>query len=123
MADETKITSGSLIPAEKSQRHQRLQSPRREARSCGRHHARQGERPGRATPSCRFGGCLGIGDKHWPLPWSSLNYDTSKDGFVVDLDKEEAREGTELRFPTTFRWTPDYGRIVDRYYNAPSYWS
>jgi hypothetical protein len=21
-----------------------------------------------------------------------------------------------------FRWTPDYGRQVDKYYNAPSYW-
>jgi hypothetical protein len=20
------------------------------------------------------------------------------------------------------RWTPDYGRQVDKYYNAPSYW-
>jgi len=22
-----------------------------------------------------------------------------------------------------FRWTPDYGRQVDKYYNAPTYWS
>jgi hypothetical protein len=21
-----------------------------------------------------------------------------------------------------FRWTADYGRQVDKYYNAPSYW-
>jgi hypothetical protein len=21
-----------------------------------------------------------------------------------------------------FRWTPDYGRQVDKYYNAPTYW-
>jgi hypothetical protein len=21
-----------------------------------------------------------------------------------------------------FQWTPDYGRQVDRYYNAPTYW-
>lgn len=21
-----------------------------------------------------------------------------------------------------FQWTPDYGRQVDKYYNAPTYW-
>src|SRR6478735_1698359 len=34
-----------------------------------------------------FGGFLGIGDKHHPLPWSSLKYDTQKEGYVVNLDK------------------------------------
>ena len=34
-----------------------------------------------------FGGFLGIGEKHHPLPWSALTYDQSKEGFVVNLDK------------------------------------
>jgi len=69
-----------------------------------------------------FGGFLGIGDKHWPLPWSALNYDTSKEGFVVDLDKKKL-ENAPSYDEDDFRWTPDYGRSVDRYYGAPSYWS
>ena len=33
-----------------------------------------------------FGGFLGIGDRHYPLPWEKLKYDTNMGGFVVDLD-------------------------------------
>ncbi len=36
-----------------------------------------------------FGGFLGMGEKHHPLPWSSLKYDTGKEGYVVDLDKKQ----------------------------------
>ena len=35
-----------------------------------------------------FGGVLGMGEKYHPLPWTALDYDTDKDGFVVDVDKE-----------------------------------
>jgi uncharacterized protein YrrD len=34
-----------------------------------------------------FGGVLGVGAKFHPLPWTALDYDTDKDGFVVDIDK------------------------------------
>lgn len=35
-----------------------------------------------------FGGFLGAGEKHHPLPWKVLDYDPGRGGFVVDLDKE-----------------------------------
>lgn len=35
-----------------------------------------------------FGGFLGMGDKHQPLPWSVLNYDTEQGGYVVDITQE-----------------------------------
>ena len=35
-----------------------------------------------------FGGFLGIGENHHPLPWSILTYDTTKGGYVVDLTRE-----------------------------------
>ncbi|CAN5748924.1 PRC-barrel domain-containing protein [soil metagenome] len=34
-----------------------------------------------------FGGFLGIGEKYHPLPWSMLDYDPGKGGYVVSLDK------------------------------------
>ncbi|MEO6341082.1 MAG: PRC-barrel domain-containing protein, partial [Caulobacteraceae bacterium] len=35
-----------------------------------------------------FGGFLGMGDKHQPLPWSVLKYDSEKGGYVVPITQE-----------------------------------
>jgi sporulation protein YlmC with PRC-barrel domain len=69
-----------------------------------------------------FGGFLGIGEKYHPLPWSTLTYDETKGGYVVDLDKKMLEDAPTYGMDEDFRWTPDYGRQVDRYYNAPTYW-
>ncbi len=67
-----------------------------------------------------FGGFLGIGESYHPLPWQKLDYDRSKGGFVVDLDKKQL-EGAPY-YKSGFDWTPDYGRKVDQYYGVPTYW-
>jgi sporulation protein YlmC with PRC-barrel domain len=36
-----------------------------------------------------FGGVLGMGEKYHPLPWKELDYDTERDGFVVEIEKED----------------------------------
>src|SRR3954466_1507037 len=35
-----------------------------------------------------FGGFLGIGDDHYPLPWRSLKYDTALGGYRTNLSAE-----------------------------------
>jgi hypothetical protein len=69
-----------------------------------------------------FGGFLGIGEKYHPLPWSTLKYDESKGGYLVNLDKKMLENAPSYGMDEDFLWTPDYGRRVDKYYNAPSYW-
>ena len=69
-----------------------------------------------------FGGFLGIGESYHPLPWSALTYDEDKEGFVVNLDKRTLENAPTLDPDEDFEWTPDYGRRVDTYYGAPSYW-
>ena len=69
-----------------------------------------------------FGGFLGMGHDHYPLPWSMLTYDTEQGGYVVDLDKQlldnAPRYGTDQR--------PDYdegyGRNVYQYYGLIYPW-
>lgn len=68
-----------------------------------------------------FGGFLGIGEKHHPLPWSSLKYDTGKEGYVVNCNKKMLQDAPSYE-TDDFEWTPDYGRSVDKYYGARSYW-
>lgn len=69
-----------------------------------------------------FGGFLGMGERHHPLPWATLNYDEAKGGYVVDLDKDMLVGAPTYSTGSDFEWTPDYGRSVDDYYKAPSYW-
>jgi sporulation protein YlmC with PRC-barrel domain len=35
-----------------------------------------------------FGGLLGVGEKYYPVPWSLLDYDEDKGGYVVPLSKD-----------------------------------
>ena len=69
-----------------------------------------------------FGGFLGMGDKHYPLPWSTLRYDTTKDGYVVNMDKNRLEKAPSYDMAGDFKWTSAYGRCVDTYYNVPSMW-
>ena len=69
-----------------------------------------------------FGGFLGIGDRHHPLPWASLTYDASKEGYVVNVDKSMLKDAPSYDARDDFTWTPDYGRSVDKFYGAPTYW-
>lgn len=69
-----------------------------------------------------FGGFLGLGERHHPLPWSTLAYDIAKGGYLVDLEKKVLQEAPSYDRNTEFSWTPEYGRQVDSYYKSPNYW-
>jgi len=65
-----------------------------------------------------FGGFLGIGSEYTPLPWSTLSYDTSEGGYVVDIDKETLEGGPRYTEGDYDRWEdPEYGRGIDEYYS------
>ena len=66
-----------------------------------------------------FGGFLGMGTDRYPLPWNMLKYDTTKDGYVVPLDKSRLEDAPH--YPETSRpdYDSDYGRRVNDYYGVP----
>jgi sporulation protein YlmC with PRC-barrel domain len=39
-----------------------------------------------------FGGILGLGEKLFALPWSSLHYDDDNDCFTINVDKESLKK-------------------------------
>jgi hypothetical protein len=39
-----------------------------------------------------FGGILGFGTRHYPLPWQQLRYDTGLGGYVVGLTVDDLRD-------------------------------
>ncbi|TNF22737.1 MAG: PRC-barrel domain containing protein [Rhodobacteraceae bacterium] len=67
-----------------------------------------------------FGGFLGLGEDHHPVPWGKLTYDTSKDGFVTDLTEAEV-QGAPERHDTWDR-DRDYEKRIHDHYRVPLYW-
>lgn len=70
-----------------------------------------------------FGGFLGIGNRYHPLPWSMLRYDTSLDGYVVDIDKRILEGAPSYGADEKIDWNDRaYGRQVHDHYQVPPYW-
>ena len=45
-----------------------------------------------------FGGFLGMGEKHHPLPWTTLKYDTQKGGYMISMGQKAASGCPHLRY-------------------------
>jgi len=70
-----------------------------------------------------FGGFLGIGDRHHPLPWSVLKYDTNLNGYVVNLDKQTLERAPTYGIEDEVDLADEsYGRRVHDYYHVEPYW-
>jgi hypothetical protein len=66
-----------------------------------------------------FGGFLGIGDDHYPLPWRSLTYDTRLGGYRTNVSKQQL-EGAPKYRGDDWDWQDSArGRRVYDYYGQP----
>jgi uncharacterized protein YrrD len=121
MTDATSITTGTLISAQKVKGTTVLNLAGEKLGSV--EDVMIDKVSGRAIYAVMsFGGFLGMGEKHHPLPWATLKYDMQKGGYVVNLDKKQLEGAPSYDRGSEFKWTSDYGRKVDSYYKAPSYW-
>lgn len=68
-----------------------------------------------------FGGFLGMGTDRYPLPWDMLKYDTSRDGYVVPLDKARLEGAPRYADDTPPAYDDDYRRSVHDYYGVTYY--
>lgn len=63
-----------------------------------------------------FGGFLGIGDDHYPLPWNKLDYHPDFGGYVVDMVKEQLKDAPHYGASETPAYDEDYNSRVKGYY-------
>ncbi|MCZ8133370.1 MAG: PRC-barrel domain-containing protein [Steroidobacteraceae bacterium] len=70
-----------------------------------------------------FGGVLGLGEKYHPVPWSVLDYDKERGGYVVPFTREQLKAAPADSLEAL---TKDDGRAFrDRafsHYGARPYW-
>jgi sporulation protein YlmC with PRC-barrel domain len=65
-----------------------------------------------------FGGFLGMGTDHYPLPWSMLKYDESLGGYIVNLSKERLERAPKYTEEEDWDWSTRTKQL-DAYYMAP----
>jgi hypothetical protein len=67
-----------------------------------------------------FGGFLGIGDDHYPLPWQALDYDQSLGGYLTNISESQLTGAPKYTSDTDWDWNdPGRTRGVNDYYGVP----
>jgi hypothetical protein len=67
-----------------------------------------------------FGGFLGIGDEHYPLPWESLKYDTDLGGYRTGVTQSQLEDAPKYG-GDSWNWSDaSRARSVDGYYGVPA---
>jgi hypothetical protein len=67
-----------------------------------------------------FGGFLGLGNDHYPLPWQSLKYDTRLGGYVTGITESQLRGAPKFGGDRDWDWADAArNRSLDDYYGIP----
>ena len=66
----------------------------------------------------RFGGFVGIGSDYYPMPWSSLKYDTTLGGYQLDITEEQLKNAPKYTGESWDWEDRERGRKVYEYYGA-----
>ena len=66
-----------------------------------------------------FGGFLGLGNDHYPLPWQSLKYETRLGGYVTGVTESQLRGAPRYSDEREWDWGDlATGTKVDDYYGV-----
>ncbi|WOJ91152.1 PRC-barrel domain-containing protein [Methylocapsa polymorpha] len=67
-----------------------------------------------------FGGFLGLGHSHYPLPWSSLTYDKQRDGYATNVTEQQLKDAPEFSDDS---WKDRaWETQMHQHYNVQPYW-
>jgi len=69
-----------------------------------------------------FGGFLGMGEDYYPVPWSTLDYDTNLGGYRVNFTESQLKAAPKYSSSTDWNWNRENDRKVYDYYKARPYW-
>lgn len=64
----------------------------------------------------KFGGVMGVGSSLFPLPWPILEYDVEKDGYALDITKEQLADAPRFESNNTPEFNPEYRRTLIAFY-------
>jgi hypothetical protein len=68
-----------------------------------------------------FGGFLGLGESHYPLPWNALRYDVELDGYITGVTEDQVKNAP--RYEERSYANRDWETRTHDHYRAPYYWA
>jgi sporulation protein YlmC with PRC-barrel domain len=69
-----------------------------------------------------FGGILGVGHEHYPVPWRTLSYDKTVEGYRTTLPKEKLLEAPKHAPDGHWTWEDPQGvRAIEDYWKEHSF--
>jgi hypothetical protein len=67
-----------------------------------------------------FGGFLGLGHSHYPIPWGALKYDTNLGGYVTGITERQLKDSPA--FSDDSYSDRNWETAVHQHYGTPFYW-
>lgn len=64
-----------------------------------------------------FGGVMGIGEKYYPVPWSMLDYNEDRGGYIVPLDKARIQNAPAYDLKDLTKHDGSLGAIREKTYS------
>jgi hypothetical protein len=70
-----------------------------------------------------FGGFLGLGSDHYPIPWSLLKYNERLGGYEVSITEDQLKRAPKFRSDEPWAYgSRDKESVVYSYYGVKPYW-
>jgi hypothetical protein len=67
-----------------------------------------------------FGGFLGLGHSHYPVPWGALKYSPTREGYETGITESQLKDAPEF---SDDEWADrTWETRVHDHYRAPYYW-
>lgn len=67
-----------------------------------------------------FGGFLGLGHSHYPIPWAALKYDTGLEGYRTGITEQQLKDAPAFSDDS---WADrDWETRTHRHYGVSPYW-
>ena len=67
-----------------------------------------------------FGGMLGMGKSHFPIPWLAMKWNAALGGYVTEITADQLKNAPD--FDPAFWSDRDWETKVHKHYGAPGYW-
>ena len=67
-----------------------------------------------------FGGFIGLGHSHYPIPWNALKYDTQLGGYVTGITEQQLKDAPAFSDDS---WSDrNWEAQTHQHYNVRPYW-